>query len=239
MSKARIINWNIERRRPSSWQGVSLREEIESLSPDLVCITEGWTTSLGGPPGHNISAPGVAWSPQDSDERKVLLWSKQPWRDGRVVPDLEETGSAVTGLTIIAGLEVRVVGLCIPYHFASPLGQKPKAKMWSQHTEFLKKLKPLLAAWIDEGPLIVTGDFNRRVPKSWGPLASYKLLEEAFECLDIITAGNIDRIGEQAIDHIAVVGPFAPISILGLPAEDDRGRKRSDHFGVMADIDIG
>ena len=55
----RIVNWNIERRGPHTWQAASLASEIQSLDPDIVFLTEGHHHSLealggftldGGPP---------------------------------------------------------------------------------------------------------------------------------------------------------------------------------------------
>jgi len=54
----RIVNWNIERRKPSSWQARSLVDEIASLEPDYVCLTEAWKQSLADFGGHVISAEG-------------------------------------------------------------------------------------------------------------------------------------------------------------------------------------
>lgn len=232
----RVINWNIERHRPSSWQSRSLVSEIAALKPDLVCLTEAWQNSLDLMDGFSISAPGVAWSPQHADERKVLLWSKVPWEGANAISVLERTGSAVTGLTNLSGLRVRVVGICIPYHFANPLGQSPKAAMWEQHERFLADVKPLIDAWIEDGPTIVLGDFNRRIPRSWGPKKSYELLERAFERLNIVTAGVLSGVKRKTIDHIATAGLSAPSKTCGLPAEDASGATRSDHFGVLVEI---
>ncbi len=74
----RIVNWNIERHGPSTWQAKSLLAEIAELEPDLVCLTEAWEDSAAALRGHAISAPGAAWSTKHDSERKVLLWWKYP-----------------------------------------------------------------------------------------------------------------------------------------------------------------
>lgn len=188
-------------------------------------------------PGYAISSPGVAWSPQHEDERKVVLWSKQPWSSAGPIEELERTGSAVSGITEIDGLSCRVVGVCIPYHFANPLGQTPKAKMWSQHNEFLRRLRPILRDWSNEGPTIVVGDYNRRIPRTWGPKTSYALLEQALDGFKVVTKGDIPGVDEQTIDHVATSGFTGAHSAFGLPAKDDAGRRRSDHFGITVDIE--
>lgn len=214
----RIINWNIERRSPTSWQGKSLAQEIESLHPNLVCLTEGWESSTEQWSGYSISAPGVAWSEQSEQERKVVLWSHNPWRNAERIDQLEKIGSAVTGITILGSTDVRVLGVCIPYHFASPLGQEPKAKMWSQHEAFLSKLRPHLKPWLEERPLIVVGDYNRRIPRAWGPRVSYELLVDTFANLKIATSGVLDGVNAQSIDHIALSRHFNVERVIGLPA---------------------
>jgi hypothetical protein len=211
--------------------------EIAALKPDLVCLTEAWKQSLSELNGYSVSAPGAAWSAQDPNERKVLLWSRTPWESVEVVHELDSLGGCLTGLTTIGSGKVRIVGLCIPYQFASPLGQVPKAKQWEMHERFLSKLGPLLSKWSTERPMIVLGDFNRRMPRSWGPKKSYALLERVFERLNIVTTGLFDDVDDRTVDHVAVSGQFSPSRVTGLSAETPKGRKRSDHFGVLVDLD--
>ncbi len=231
----RIVNWNIERRGPSTWQAKSLLAEIAELGPDVLCLTEAWEMSAAGLGGYAVSAPGAAWSAQHDSERKVLLWAKHPWQDVQMINQLEATGSAITGLTLLGETTVRVVGLCIPYHFASPFGQEPRAKLWSQHECFLEDLSPLLSQWRKEGPVIVLGDFNQFMPRVWGPKRSHQLMVEAFAGYSILTSGEIEGVGARAIDHIAVAGNLKATRVFGRPAASEDGRKRSDHFGVVVD----
>lgn len=234
----RIVNWNIERHAPSSWQSTSLLSEIGQLDPDIVCLTEAWETSAELLGGHSISAAGAEWSPKIPGECKVLLWSKSPWRDVQVIEELEATGSAITGIAEHEGKGIRFVGMCVPYHFASPFGLEPRAKPWSQHERFLEVLAPLLSRWRDESPVIVVGDYNRFIPRHWGPKRSYALLEAALDGFLIVTAGDLPGVGKRAIDHIAVAGDFVVSEVFGLPAESPDGRRRSDHFGVVADFEF-
>lgn len=234
----RIVNWNIERHGPSKWQAKSLLDEIARLDPDIVCLTEAWETSAAPLGGFAVSATGAAWSSKSDSERKVLLWSRNEWRDVQPLDALEATGSAITGLTLLGSTEIRVVGLCIPYHFANLLGQEPRAKPWSQHARFLEELAPLLLQWRQEGPVIVAGDFNQFMPRIWGPKRSYELLEATFHGYVVVTAGEINGVNARAIDHVAFAGDLAATNVLGLPAESADGRKRSDHFGVVVDFVI-
>ena len=124
-----------------------------------------------------------------------MLWSKHPWQDVQAIHPLEATGSAITGLTLFGVMQVRVTGLCIPCHFASPFGQEPRAKPWRQHERFLEDLSPLLRRWRDEGPVIVLGDFNQFMPRVWGPKRSHQLMEDAFAGCGIVTSGEIQGVG--------------------------------------------
>lgn len=231
----RIVNWNIERHGPATWQAKSLLAEIAELGPDVLCLTEAWEASAATLGGYAISAPGAAWSAEHDSERKVLLWSKHPWQNVQTIDQLEATGSAITGLMLLGETQVRVAGLCIPYHFASPFGQEPRAKPWSQHERFLEDLAPLLIEWRNEGPVIVLGDFNQFMPRVWGPKRSHEMMEAAFTGYSIVTAGEIEGVGARAIDHVAFAGNLKATSVFGRSAASEDGRKRSDHFGVVVD----
>lgn len=231
----RIVNWNIERHGPATWQAKSLLAEIAELGPDVLCLTEAWEASAATLGGHAISARGATWSAEHDSERKVLLWSKHPWQDVQTINQLETAGSAITGLTLLGETQVRVAGLCIPYHFASPFGQEPRAKPWSQHERFLEDLSPLLIQWRNEGPVIVLGDFNQFMPRVWGPKRSHEMMEAAFAGYSIVTSGEIEGLGARAIDHVAFAGNLKATSVFGRSAASEDGRKRSDHFGVFVD----
>lgn len=236
MNKLRVINWNIARHPPNSWQAISLTEEIASLAPDLVCLTEAWSNSLAKLSGYAISAPGLAWSEKAAEERKVMLWSRSRWMNVEIVDDLEAVGCCVTGITQFEGAPIRIVGVCIPYAFANPFGQRPKAKMWELHELFLHALKPRIEKWKSEGSTIVLGDFNRRMPRSRGAIRPYKLLESTFADLNVVTSGVLAEVNDQTVDHIAVSRDISAGDITGISSGSPDGRQRSDHFGVLADL---
>lgn len=210
--------------------------KIASLEPDYVCLTEAWKQSLVDFSGHVISAAGIAWSPQHPDERKVVLWSRNPWADVEPIEQLEAIGSAITGTSEINGNVVRFVSVCIPYHFASPLEVEPRAKPWTEHERFLETLKPLLARWARDEPVIVLGYFNRRVPRSWGLKKSYEKLDDAFSGFQFATTGYLDEINDRRIDHIAFAGSFEVKRTYGKSAYLPDGRSLSDHFVVVAEF---
>lgn len=214
-------------------------EEIAGLLPDLICLSEAWGQSLESFGGHLLDAKGVSWSAQDADERKVLLWSSAPWTDVDQMEAASEFGGAISGCTQIRDLIVRVVGVCIPYHMASPFGQAPAMPPWEQHERFLQALAPYLCRWRQEGPVIVMGDFNRKIPRAKRtPRRSFEMLEDAFREYQIATEGTIEPLGAQTIDHVAFAGTFDVARVEGRSAVSPDGMVRSDHFGVVVDFEL-
>ena len=84
--------------------------------------------------------------------------------------------------------------------------------------------------------MTVLGDFNRRVPRSWGPKQSYEKLEDTFSGYQFATTGILDEINDRTIDHIAFAGSFEVKRVYGKSAHLPDGRRRSDHFGVVAEL---
>ncbi|MEZ5998010.1 MAG: endonuclease/exonuclease/phosphatase family protein [Hyphomonas sp.] len=234
----RIVTWNIERHSPHSWQAQSLISEIESLGPDMVCLTEAFESSMSSLPGHAISVTGAKWSPQAPDERKVLVWSASSWERVERPEALNCKGAAVAGITRLDGRPVRVAGLCLPYHAASPLGQVPRARQWTQQEAFLDELIEVAAVWRAEDiPVIVLGDFNQFVPRIWGSKRASEKLMCALKGFDVVTAGLHPGYEKHAIDHVALTRELACKAVAGLSRFDDRGKARSDHFGIVVDAE--
>jgi endonuclease/exonuclease/phosphatase family metal-dependent hydrolase len=201
----RIVNWNINRNAPQSWQGQTIAARIAELGPDAVCLTEAHQGSLDALPGHVISTAGVSWAnDKTASERLVLLWSRTPWRDVAELPQLSAIGGAVSGVTDGPLGPVRVVGLCVPYTQASPVGVEPKIKPWTHHVEFLDLLAPVLAGMRSGPPLVVLGDFNQQEPEKWGLHEARAAFDRAFAHLDIVTKGDVRGMAQPAIDHVAV-----------------------------------
>jgi endonuclease/exonuclease/phosphatase family metal-dependent hydrolase len=108
---------------------------------------------------------------------------------------------------------------------------------WAQHMRFLKLLQPQMSRMLEYSPLIIAGDFNRFVPRSWGPRESYALLEETFSGVHLVTGGELSPLSLKTIDHIAVKGLALTNPVVALSRFETDGRPRSDHFGVLADLD--
>lgn len=239
MTSINIINWNIERQAPSKRRAQIMMERISALSPDVICLTEafeGSTTTLGG---FEISVRGVAWSKEAPGERKVVLWSRNPWinADFGLAKPLQ-SGAYIAATTRTPLGDIEIIGICIPYNFASPYGETPKARPWTQHLIFLEGLKQ---AMIDRDPAahtILMGDFNQYIPRIWGSKAANSALEGALGTLTICTGGVIDGVGRPTIDHVALSPQLLAQSTSGIDEHDENGRKLSDHFGLVVRVSM-
>ena len=236
----RIVNWNIERRGPHTWQAASLASEIQSLDPDIVFLTEGHHHSLEALGGFTLDHPGYDATHKSDSERLVLLWSRSAWEPVALPEKLQASGGAVLGRTMVGHHPVHCMCICVPWHMCPTVKANGKVVPWAQHKAFLRELAPTLRELGDSPtPLIVAGDFNRRMPRRWGPIDAYDLLSDAFEGLNIITADTLQPENAATIDHVAITSSFGPVAVRSLSVIDpERQRPRSDHFGVLADLTL-
>ncbi|ESX09985.1 hypothetical protein X768_16740 [Mesorhizobium sp. LSJC265A00] len=213
-------------------------ERMGMLSPDVMCLTEafeGSTVDLGG---FEISSRGVIWSDEGPLERKVVLWSRMPWTDIDLTGNQQLQTGGFTAATTTMGIgQVRVVGLCVPHHMASPVGIAP-CRPWSQQIEYLKGLKSIISTRAQSMPMVVLGDFNQFVPRIWGSKLASSVLSNALDGLSICTAGEIPVVNEPAIDHMALSSELQALSVHGIAKHDTDGRKLSDHFGVAVELGL-
>ncbi len=186
--------------------------------------------------GHEISAAGIPWSPHSETERKVVLWSRSQWGDVQCPEDIAAFGGVISGETEANGIRYRVIGLCIPYASASPLGQHPKRRMWEQHKDFLNALSLYIPSLDLSVPTITLGDFNRTIPSSWGSKSAYAYLIEILTDFAVLTAGLADEQGKRSVDHICVNFDYSKLEIASLWRGAENGKKRSDHSGVFINI---
>jgi len=236
----RVLTWNFARHAPASWQADAMVARIGEQSPDMVCLTEAHEASLAAMPGHTLSSRGAYWSASAESERKVLAWSKAPWTDVQELTAVSAISGVVCGITEGPLGPVRVVGVCIPYHMASPYGVEERAKPWSIHMAYLDALGPALHALRESGPpVLVIGDFNQRVPSEWGVHEVRAKFDHTFAHFDIVTRGDVPAIGEPSIDHIAVTRELRAKQVVGLPRFDAEGKPLSDHFGVFVELESG
>ncbi len=200
-------------------------------------LTEAHIDSLDALGGHTLSHAGYNSEGKSPSERLVLLWSNSAWTEIPLPPDLQSNGGALLGQTLVGKREVFVLGICIPWHMSPGVPPQERVKPWAQHERFLHLLQPAISDAIKNSPLIIAGDFNRFIPRAWGPKAPYALLEETFANVRIVTSGLLTPLNLPTIDHVAASGPIAARSVRGLSRFETDGRPRSDHFGVLVDFE--
>ena len=229
----RIATWNLQRKRPTSLNGRTAISHLHSISPDIAILTEAWVDHLGPNLQHADAGPtGIPFLGEA--ERKVVIASRWPITKVRIDLDVPTAGRFISSVIETPKGSLTVIGICIPW-FASRV-KSGEAKNWEDHRVFLQELSPVLRE-AAEGPCLVAGDFNQRIPRSRQPREVAELLEETFENFAIPTSGERPETGRMLIDHIAIspsiqCGDIAPWS----GAID--GKKMSDHDGVSAEVSL-
>lgn len=230
----RLLTWNLERKKPTSRGGSAALELLVGQNPDVMVLTEAKTT-LPWERGHLVWSQPLPHDPRlEDDDRRVVMWSKQPWSDvdDVGVPALPG-GRFVRASTKTPAGRITVVGVCIPWHMANVrYGSRDRAP-WEDHLEYLRILPSVLSE-ID-GPVIVAGDFNQRIPRTTARKDVSRSLEVCFRDLSIVTAGDVLGYDGRLIDHIAVDSHLAAERVWAWPSRVD-GVRMSDHAGAGADV---
>ena len=169
------------------------------------------------------------------NERKILIWSKNPWSE---VDDLGDiglpTGRFISGVTKTPIGEIRVVGVCIPYHMADVVYGTKDKKPWEQHITFLKFLPSILQRYTR--PVLIAGDFNQRIPRAkYGNKIAAEEIKNAFKDYEIITQGTIGNLSRAGIDHIAIDNQLKATHVWGW-SNLINDKKLSDHDGAGCNL---
>lgn len=237
----KVLNWNLARHAPESPEGAELARRIRDAKADLVCVTEAHTGSLDSLDGHVLTDRGVRWGDEAASECKVAVWSPNKWVNRIPSGSLSTSGGAVIATTETSLGPVQVVAVCMPYNMAWPkdAGHDERPPPWSEHLEFLKGLKPLLARLEPDIATVVVGDFNQFNPLNWGSWEAHHALNDALDGLHIVTTGAIEPIGEQTVDHLAVSPHLRAAAVRGLDRYAESGEALSDHFGLLVELEAG
>lgn len=230
----RVLTWNVERKKSTSPTGSAGVDLLRSFDADVMVITEA-RTSFPADDGHLVACEPMPFDYLDDDERRVVMWSKEPWTDVDTIghPDFP-IGRFVTGVTDSSIGPVRVVGVCIPWHMSNVQYGDQNRKPWEDHLRYLELLPGVLTAY-DE-PVIVAGDFNQCIPRvPYGNRAAAEAMATTFGPLDVVTAGEVDGVDKPLIDHIAL-GPGLSAERVWAWPNDAGGVRMSDHAGVGAEV---
>jgi len=230
MRTLRCLTWNVEFASPASKRGEYIRDLVSQLEVDVVCLTE---ATLGMRPmgGHLIQSDENYGYSHNGRRRKVLLWSREPWRQvDPIGSDVMPPGRFIAGTTY----GIRFVGVCIPWKDAHVRTGRKDRRTWEDHLAYLEGLRAIMRDLRHEGAgLCVTGDFNQRLPPSRVPRRVSESLAQVLEPdLHVATAGLIDDEGKALIDHVATAGLGSDVVQI-IPRTTPDGLRLSDHVGVV------
>lgn len=233
MAAARILTWNVERKKPTAPTGRAGVDLLHRLAPDVMIITEARTT-FPARGGHVVTGRPMPYAHLDHDERRVVMWSACPWED---VDDFGDAALPV-GRLVSARTEtpigpLRIVGVCIPWHMSNVSVGDRNRRPWEDHLRYLELLPSILERYSE--PLVVAGDFNQRIPRTSGRRDVAVALATCFDGVEIVTAGAVPGVDRPLIDHIAL-GPGLECEAVRAWPNDDGGVRMSDHDGVLAEV---
>lgn len=227
-----LVVWNVAFRHAESPEGSALGAAIAGCAPDIVCITEGHPDFLDLP--HRIVSGDDYGYPRPRDRRKVLLWSREPWRAVDALGDAAmPPGRYVAGVTDTPIGEVALHGICVPWPFAHVATGRRDRKPWDEHVSYLAGLRRILDKASTRLPTLVLGDYNQAIPQRRQPLRAWQALRAAFPpAFRCATEGLKSPLGLYAIDHVSLAGGLEVVSVQALPNVVEKDRKLSDHFGL-------
>lgn len=224
--------WNTQWHQLGSPKGRLLRGALDQLTADVICLPEAAHDFMRDSYHGIWSDPDYGYPPQP-DRSKVTLWSRWPWRDVDTVGDSSlPAGRFAAGTTVTPLGELRVVGLCIPWRNAHVSSGARNRAVWEDHSCYLQALAGVLTRERRNGPVLLMGDLNQRLPRRWVPEELAKRLQDALQGFDVWTSGTVPGLNNQLLCHIAGSGLSAmPGSARGLPRRIGT-RDVSDHDGV-------
>ena len=233
-----VVNWNINW-ASASWRTTEIRRRIHEHNPEIVCLTETHCGFLEA--GHTITSRGDYGYGHHVSRRKVLLWSRQPWR---VFDDLGDDGMPpgrfVSGVTATSIGEVTVIGVCVPWQNSRVTNEDStrRRKPWEDHTRYLERLRGVLFQAPVER-LVLMGDFNQTIQepgrRQRGAVADRAaLLRRAIPAGVTVATEGFEYEGRKPIDHIAFGTALRRRGIE--PISNQFGNRRlPDHaFGLAA-----
>lgn len=230
--------WNTQWHKLNSPKGRRLRATLNEVAADLICLPEAQHDFLSDTHYGIWSDPDHGY-PVQLQRSKVTLWSRWPWRDIDVIGDSQlPPGRYVAGSTSTPLGDLRVIGICVPWreaHVAS--GSRDRAP-WQDHRAYLAAIAAVLQRAQQQGPVLLMGDFNQRLPRRWVPEDLSKSLHDALGEYSVWTTDIVPGLASQLLCHIAGAGlAMTHGSIRGLPRHIE-GHDVSDHDGVCVRFSV-
>ncbi len=225
----KIFIWNTEWASPHSKREQLIKEIIHEVTPDIICITEGYLDSWSDFE-HVISSDEDYGYKITRGRRKVILISKERWTHVDTVGCTDmPSGRFVFGRT----QGINIFGVCIPWKDAHVRTGRKDKQVWEDHVAYLNGLQKILPLGSDK--TAVMGDFNQRIPRKYTRRDVFDLMSETFDSFNFETMGIIQPINKLSIDHLCAKNMGG--SLLVESINNFRGGVRlSDHFGLLVDM---
>lgn len=232
-----VVNWNVEWATPRSERSPEIVSRIDEHCPEIICLTE-TSNRLWDRGGYAIWPQPYYGYPVRPGRRKVVLWSREPWRrrDWRGSDSLPP-GRFVSGVTQSSIGPVTVMGICIPWRGSRTPENRGNRRGWQDHMQYLDGLDAVLER-APRSRLIVAGDFNQGIGgvRSVPPQEVRDKLQSVIAARLNIVTSHLDFQGRKAIDHIAISDDLCAESIGVISNCKDQPQDLSDHFGVVATL---
>ncbi|ORU89620.1 MAG: hypothetical protein A6F71_01275 [Cycloclasticus sp. symbiont of Poecilosclerida sp. M] len=229
-----LLNWNVNWASPKSTRGLELLKRITSAEAEIAVSTEVTTPFLGQLGGHYVTADADYGYNSHPNRRKVALWSKRPFSDCDPLGSKKlPTGRFIAASTYTSIGTIRLVGVGISWYSAHVSTGRKDRKTWEDHRRYLAELEALITKQLR--PMILTGDFNQRIPRQRQPIDIYETLMDALSSLTLATSGLCSEKGRSTIDHIAST-PDLSIDQIQTLSNYNGDILLSDHFGIHCTI---
>lgn len=229
--------WNLRWAKSASRRGRRISEILVTSEPEIAILTE--VTGRDFMPGGEVidSAEDYGY-PLHPGRRKVQMWSATGWSDiDRSGDPGLPSGRFAAGTTETSIGPIRVAGVCIPWRDAHVSHGRRDRTRWEANRIYLEGLARVLKG--PEGaPHVVAGDFNQRLPRKYQPPDVHSALESAFpQGWTVATAGSVEGISRQLIDHVAHDASLRATSVRAFAGVDPKLGELSDHAGVVVEVE--
>lgn len=226
----RIATWNIEWAKPATTRGKDVASVIESVAADVFVLTEGFRELLPNDGFVVDGGPDWGYENRDNRRRKVVMWSRRPWKCSRQSSTLSMSGRYVEGTTETPIGALRVIGVCIPWKDAHVRTGRCDRRPWEDHVSYLRDLRPIIEE--DVSSLVVAGDYNQRIPHGRAPIEVFQILVDTFAGLEIPTSTFREDPLIDHVSHSKDISSFAPELIASIHG----GKRLTDHRGVVVNL---
>ena len=236
----RVVNWNVEWATPRSERSPEIVRRIAKHDPDIVCLTETNERLLDSFGGHTIHSLPDYGHRMITGRRKVMLWSRNPWRDVAGFGSAAfPPGRFVAGVTETSEGPVTVVGVCIPWSGSRTKRFGGNSRQWEDHESYLDGLQRLFRPGLERRTVVI-GDYNQSIGgRNSAPVRLCEKLKRTFDDAGLrIASAELEFEGRRAIDHMAITPDLDVESMTAISNLRDGGKKLSDHFGGVADLSI-